>query len=334
MMKTHVGKAAVFLMLLLLLCPLSFSGSAEYFSWICLLCGAENQDSVCHTCGKIQGVWRCESCGTENLSESCHSCGLSLSESLKTQAAGKNALSAFPAVRFLARQGDVDALLALGTYYEKGLMLPQDYDLALACYQQAADQDYAPAWIRLGNVYDQGILVNRDYFTAMKMYQNAADLGSAEALWYLGTFYEEGFTVRRNYETALSYYRQAAEQGYADSWMSIAYCCAMGHGMERDTALALEYYEKAAEAGSNLACDYLGYQYMTGSDLISPDPGKGMDYYRKAAALGNSRSMVALGYAYQTGQGVEIDLAEAARWYEQAAIAGRTDAAQALASLK
>ena len=108
----------------------------------------------------------------------------------------------------------------------------------------------------------------------------------------------------------------------------------MGHGMERDTALALEYYEKAAEAGSNLACDYLGYQYMTGSDLISPDPGKGMDYYRKAAALGNSRSMVALGYAYQTGQGVEIDLAEAERWYEQAAIAGRADAVQALASLK
>jgi TPR repeat protein len=43
--------------------------------------------------------------------------------------------------------------------------------------------------------------------------------------------------------------------------------------------------------------------------------------------------MMALGYAYQTGQGVEADLTEAARWYEQAAVAGREDAQAALDAL-
>ena len=67
MMKTHAVKATVILLLLLLICPLPFSESEEDpgDTWICLLCGAENQDSVCHTCGKIQGVWYCEGCGNK-----------------------------------------------------------------------------------------------------------------------------------------------------------------------------------------------------------------------------------------------------------------------------
>ena len=59
-----------------------------------------------------------------------------------------------------------------------------------------------------------------------------------------------------------------------------------------------------------------------------------MKWYRKAAELGNSRSMYALGYMYEAGIEVEADPAEAARWYEQAALAGRTDALEALASLQ
>jgi TPR repeat protein len=38
--------------------------------------------------------------------------------------------------------------------------------------------------------------------------------------------------------------------------------------------------------------------------------------------------MYALGYAYQCGQGVEIDSAEAFRWYEKAALAGHETALQ------
>ena len=63
------------------------------------------------------------------------------------------------------------------------------------------------------------------------------------------------------------------------------------------------------------------------------DVEKGLSWYRKAAELGNSRSMAALGYMYQYGIDVAPDAAEAARWYEQAALAGRTDALESLASL-
>ena len=82
-----------------------------------------------------------------------------------------------------------------------------------------------------------------------------------------------------------------------------------------------------------MACDYLGYQYMTG-DMLPADTEKGLAYYRKAAELGNARSMMALGYAYLTGQGVEPDRDAAISWYEQAAVAGREDAVPIIARLK
>ncbi|MBP5168229.1 MAG: sel1 repeat family protein, partial [Oscillospiraceae bacterium] len=88
-----------------------------------------------------------------------------------------------------------------------------------------------------------------------------------------------------------------------------------------------------AEEGSSLACDYLGYLYMTG-DMVPADPEKGLAYYRKAAELGNARSMMALGYAYLEGQGVEPDPGAALSWYEQAAVAGRADAVPIIERLK
>ena len=87
----------------------------------------------------------------------------------------------------------------------------------------------------------------------------------------------------------------------------------------------MPFYEKAADAGSHLACDYLGWLYMTGS-VVQQDLEKGLSLYRKAAEMGNARSMYALGYAYQCGQGVEISMDEAARWYEKAALAGHQNA--------
>ena len=71
---------------------------------------------------------------------------------------------------------------------------------------------------------------------------------------------------------------------------------------------------------------------MTG-DLVPQDTEKGLEYYRKGAGLGNGRSMMALGYAYLSGQGVSPDPEEAARWYEMAALAGRTDALEILEKL-
>ena len=90
---------------------------------------------------------------------------------------------------------------------------------------------------------------------------------------------------------------------------------------------------KAASENSHLACDYLGWLYMTGTS-VAQDEAKGLEYYLKAAELGNGRSMMALGYAYEHGQGTETDLSSAESWYEKAALAGRADALAARSRLR
>ena len=44
--------------------------------------------------------------------------------------------------------------------------------------------------------------------------------------------------------------------------------------------------------------------------------------------------MYALGYAYQCGQGVEMNMEEALRWYEKAALAGHETALQVYNAFK
>ena len=72
---------------------------------------------------------------------------------------------------------------------------------------------------------------------------------------------------------------------------------------------------------------------MSGS-MVPQSTEKGLEWYKKAAELGNARSMYALGYAYQCGQGVEINMDEAIRWYERAALAGHKDGYSAWKALQ
>ena len=244
------------IVLLLLLCLLSCSCLAEEApdSWICLSCGLENRDSECSACGEIRGAWICESCGTRNLSPACMNCGLGKEESLSRQASGPRMLAAYPAARFLAAAGNAEGCFRLGRFYEKGVIVAEDPDQALALYQKAADLGHADACICIARLYDSGVMVPRDYSAALSYYQKAAGLGSATAYWYIGSFYEEGTGVEQNYAMAMDYYKIAADKGDPDGWMSLAYCYLRGFGVREDQDKALEYYQKAADEGSALAC--------------------------------------------------------------------------------
>ena len=55
--------------------------------------------------------------------------------------------------------------------------------------------------------------------------------------------------------------------------MSLAAMVLAGKGAERDPDAAVALYEKAADNGSPLACDYLGWLFMTG-ETVPADPEK------------------------------------------------------------
>ena len=115
----------------------------------------------------------------------------------------------------LAEQGNAEAQDKLGSMYEFGQGVPEDYQQAVYWYKKAADQGVANALIRLGMIYQHGIGVPEDKQQALSWYRKAADQGDANALMILGGMYELGDGVPQDYNQAVSWIKKAADQGNA-----------------------------------------------------------------------------------------------------------------------
>ena len=67
---------------------------------------------------------------------------------------------------WLAKKENPGAQYGLGTIYENGWSVPQDYQQALTWYHLAARQGYAMAQLRLARMYYYGNGVSRDHIMA------------------------------------------------------------------------------------------------------------------------------------------------------------------------
>ncbi|ETX62230.1 hypothetical protein P835_03632 [Citrobacter portucalensis] len=91
-----------------------------------------------------------------------------------------------------AEQGDVKAQFELGSFYEHGNGVTQDYTRALKWYRKSAEQGYKYAQYNLGTLYDNAKGVSQSYEAAKKWYQRAAEQGLDVAQFNLGLFYSLG----------------------------------------------------------------------------------------------------------------------------------------------
>ena len=73
----------------------------------------------------------------------------------------------------------------------------------------------ADAQCMLGSNYNFGWGVEQDYKQAAQWYRKAAEQGYAEAQFNLGLCYEYGKGVEQDYTQAVYWFRKAAEQGLA-----------------------------------------------------------------------------------------------------------------------
>ncbi|MGA2569474.1 MAG: tetratricopeptide repeat protein [Terracidiphilus sp.] len=90
----------------------------------------------------------------------------------------------------------------LGTLYESGKGVPQDYTQAILWYRKAADQNLAIAQYRLGVLYANGVGVPLDKAQAAAWFRKAADQGYVYAQVMLGSDYLTGEGVQRDYSEA------------------------------------------------------------------------------------------------------------------------------------
>ena len=108
--------------------------------------------------------------------------------------AEKTDLDYLAKLRHRAEQGDAEAQLLLGSYYQRGRSpglnlitgevsprVPKDYAEAVKWYRKAAEQGFAGAQFALGRMYAEGKGVPLDEVEATKWYRLAADQGHEEA---------------------------------------------------------------------------------------------------------------------------------------------------------
>jgi len=64
------------------------------------------------------------------------------------------------------------------------------------------------------------------------------------------------------------------------------------------------------------------------------DGQSGADLYRKEAELGGAEAQYNLGVMYAQGRGVEVDLVQALKWFNLAAVAGDGNSRQDISQLE
>jgi TPR repeat protein len=113
--------------------------------------------------------------------------------------------------------GDANSMYKLGSLYENGQGVAQDYARAREWFEKAAARDNADALFRLGLLYENGQGVAQDYARAREWYEKAAARDNADALFRLGLLYENGQGVAQDYAKAREWYEKAAAEGNADA---------------------------------------------------------------------------------------------------------------------
>ncbi len=135
--------------------------------------------------------------------------------------------------------------------YQKGIQAKQNGKMhdAVKWFLKAAEFENGDAQYNLGTMYQFGHGVTQNYGEAAKWFKKAAEKGIPEAQYSLGYLYFYGKGVFRKNSLALKWFRKAAEQDNADAQFKLAQMIQYDIGINKDLELAKKWYKRAADLG-------------------------------------------------------------------------------------
>jgi len=210
-----------------------------------------------------------------------------------------------------ARDGDADALVALGMFYARGLLAARDETAACAVFVQAAALGQAA-----GSYQGALCQLRTNSERATKLMQSAADAGHPAAQEAVG----RACLQRRpepDLECAARYVGDAAQTGRPSAQALLGWMYANGAGVSKDLRRAAALYLDAARKYDFAAQNNLGEMYENGIG-VSKNPRFAVGWYRQAAQAGFAAAQFNLGRVYALGVGVKKDPVQARLWLEKA----------------
>lgn len=213
------------------------------------------------------------------------------------------------------------AMMRLGTMYQRGDRVEQNYDTAIFWYQRAAAQGNSHAINKLGEMYERGLGTGSNMEKAAELYTEYAYVGINYARYRLGHLYENGLGVEQDEGEAAKWYQRAAEHGNKQAQCSLARMYLDGRGVFKDIEIAISWYRRAADGkyGSVHAQCTLGQIYLYGIG-VQNDYHEALKWFMAAGAeRSDCDAQAYLGYMYENGFGVERDIETALSWYRKSA---------------
>jgi uncharacterized protein len=138
--------------------------------------------------------------------------------------------------------------------FKKGLAAHDrgDYSMALRVWKPLAEQGYPTAQSNIGSMYDKGRGVTQNFTEALKWYHKAAAQGYAGAQFNIGRLYEKGQGVAQDFTEAVKWFRRSAEQGYTAAQAPLGLIYALGRGVIQDNVTGQMWLNIASARGDEL----------------------------------------------------------------------------------
>ncbi len=162
----------------------------------------------------------------------------------------------------------------------------------------------------------------KQYSVALAEFQNLAEQGNVAALYYLGRMHQNGWGVQRNVPLAVNYFKAADESFYLPAATQLGKILLDNKdGVPTNPKRAINLLKKAALAGDTEAIFELGNAAVSGlGSNVNYNNASG--FYLIAALKGDKKAQYQLGKLYLTGFGVTQDYQQALLWFTRSANQG------------
>jgi TPR repeat protein len=240
-------------------------------------------------------------------------------------------------LRKAAEAGDVEAMVALGSFLQAGNGIAVNFVEALRWDTAAAQRGNAiaaeNAAVMLTGGYD-GITPDPD--RAEAYYRQAIAAGSTSAGDNLLVLLSNLERTEDHTETLTKAFKlrlELAQSGDPVHEAMVGVYYLRGYVGSVDIPKAIEWFNRAVEHGSARACYELALLYDQGAPGVAIDQDKALSYYRRAAVQGFPEAVYVMGYRIFEGMGIQQDEIEGERLLRLAAESGHSGAPRIIAQI-
>lgn len=231
-----------------------------------------------------------------------------------------------PALQAKAKQGDAEAMCALGFYYEETAPSPKE---AAKWYIAATKKGHPRAQYSLGRLHTMGYGVKADNAEAVKWFTRAAQQDFPLAQAALGLMYVQGKGVERNRAKALYWSEKAVgpiragvQSGDPESQLLLGKLHLIGLAVSRDQKAGLALIRQAADSNVILEAQADFIRVAWDDKLVERETVKNTFYLKQAqpgAARNYAPAVVYLGIHHQAGIDTVKNEAKAVELFRKAA---------------